>query len=290
MKLYIVDAFTDKLFGGNQAGVILLREKQPFPDDSIMQSIAAELKHSETAFVRRVSQDAFQIRYFTPLGEVDLCGHATISAFTVLRDETGIGAGRFVAQTAAGSLCVDVEPDTVWLEMPQGKSIRSLTQEESNELYRAFRLKSQDLPDNILPSIVCVGLADIMMPVESKEALDGAIQDRDKIIRLSKQLGVTGVHMFFCPHHSKITAYCRNFAPLFGIDEECATGTSNASLTFYLDRLGLIPKERVNQFLQGESMGKPSEIRSAIDASGAIRIGGNAFISVKGSLNLSVDQ
>lgn len=76
MRYYIVDAFTDKPFGGNPAGVVLL-DGDVFPNERLMLQIAAELRYSETAFVRQDSEKEFTIRYFTPMAEVELCGHAT---------------------------------------------------------------------------------------------------------------------------------------------------------------------------------------------------------------------
>ena len=260
MQLFIVDAFTDHIFGGNQAGVVLLRDTESFPDDIVMQKIAAELKHSETAFVKDIDENTYQLRYFTPEGEVDLCGHATISAYTVLREEGRISPGCFVAQTLSGNLSVLVESDCIWLTMPQGELVRYLIEQESNALYRAYRLDPPDQPDNMHPSIVRVGLADILLPVRSKARLDGAVQNRDEVIRLSRELQVVGVHMFCYQSDAQTTAYCRNFAPLFGIDEESATGTSNASLTYYLNQHRMLPKGSSNVFVQGEAMGRPSVI------------------------------
>ena len=286
MQLFIVDAFTEKLFGGNQAGVALLRESQPFPEDRLMQKIAAELKHSETAFVRREAANAFRLRYFTPEGEVALCGHATVSAFTVLRNTGEIACGEYLAKTQSGYLCVMVEPDKIWLEMPRGELLKELSEEESALVYRAYGLTQADQPDGMRPAIVKVGLPDILLPVNSKQALDHANQDREEVVRLSQDSGLVGVHMFFCPNDGVPTAYCRNFAPLFGIDEESATGTSNASLTYFLNTQGRIVPNAVNTFVQGEAMGKPSQILSKIDSLGRIWIGGNAVISVQGELKL----
>ena len=95
MRLFIVDAFAKRRFAGNQAGVALLPAGEDFPEPGFMQALAAELRHSETAFVKRLGPDRFRLRYFTPEGEVDLCGHATIGTFSVL------GAiGKLVAQSA----------------------------------------------------------------------------------------------------------------------------------------------------------------------------------------------
>jgi len=286
LQLFIVDAFTDHIFGGNQAGVVLLREEQPFPDDRLMQTIAAELKHSETAFVKQLDQHSYELRYFTPEGEVELCGHATISAFTVLREQRQIACGDFVAQTQSGKLSVSVEPDKIWLEMPQGELIQTLSAEETSRAYAAYRLSASDRVVGMQPAIVKVGLADILLPVNSKTALDHAIQNRDEVTAFTRELGSVGVHMFFCPKDGEPTAHCRNFAPLFGIDEESATGTSNASLTHYLNMHKHIKPNEINTFLQGEAMGKPSTIFSKIDEHGTIWIGGNAVISVRGELNI----
>ena len=76
--------------------------------------------------------------------------------------------------------------------------------------------------------------------------------------------------------------HCRNFAPLYGIDEESATGTSNGALTYYLYRRGLVSPGKTNLFVQGEAMGKPSKIYSRLtenaDGSVSIRIGGSAVV------------
>jgi len=286
MELFIVDAFTDHIFGGNQAGVVLLREEKPFPDDRLMQEIAAELKHSETAFVKQIKNSVFQLRYFTPEVEVELCGHATISAFTVLREQGRISCGDFIAKTKSGDLRVSVEADKIWLEMPQGELIRALSSEEACYVYEAYGLRESDRVNNMPPTIVKAGLADILLPVNSKAALDHAMQNRDAVIRFTRELGSVGVHMFFCPEDGEPTAYCRNFAPLFGIDEESATGTSNASLTYFLGIHGRMQANEVNTFIQGEAMGKPSTILSKGDKHGRIWIGGNAVISVQGVLNV----
>ncbi|MBR1949574.1 MAG: PhzF family phenazine biosynthesis protein, partial [Bacteroidales bacterium] len=77
MKLYITEAFSSTPFGGNQAGVVLLGENEPFPSEETMIRSAAELRYSETALVKQKSCRDFETRYFTPYSEVELCGHAT---------------------------------------------------------------------------------------------------------------------------------------------------------------------------------------------------------------------
>ena len=105
MRYYIVDTFTDKPFGGNPAGVVLL-DSDAFPEDRLMQQIASELRYSETAFVKRHSAQEFTIRYFTPKAEVELCGHATIASFFLLHQK-GLASGKCLCHTLAGDLCID---------------------------------------------------------------------------------------------------------------------------------------------------------------------------------------
>ena len=76
MKYYVVDSFTDKMFAGNPAGVCLIEQEI---DEWLMQNIAAENNLAETAFVKR-NGDNFDLRWFTPEIEVDLCGHATLAS------------------------------------------------------------------------------------------------------------------------------------------------------------------------------------------------------------------
>ena len=96
MKYYIVDAFTDRPFGGNPAGVVLLGE-EAFPDEELMIKIAAELRFSETAFVRGIAPAEYHLRYFTPKAEVELCGHATVASFALLH-KLGGAEGRCMCQ------------------------------------------------------------------------------------------------------------------------------------------------------------------------------------------------
>ena len=150
MKAYVMDAFSEKLFGGNQAGVAL--PECPL-SDAMMQQIAAEFKHSETAFVTVNDDGSVTLRYFTPAGEVDLCGHATIASFALLRQEGLIADGSHIAHTKASDLNIGVSGGTVWMDMAPPKLIRKLTAEEWPELYDAYGLTVDHRPDGLEPWI-----------------------------------------------------------------------------------------------------------------------------------------
>lgn len=282
MKVYVMDAFTDRIFGGNQAGVVLA-DKALEPE--VMQQVAAELKHSETVFVEQ-GVDGLHLRYFTPAGEVDLCGHATVATFALLRRLGRIGDGTHTAHTRAGKLDIGVSGETVWMDMAPPKTLGVLPRESWVELYGAYGLTLADRPEGLEPEIVSTGLADIMMPVTDHDTLMRAKQNEETVTALSKHFDVTGVHMFCL---GEDTVYCSNFAPLYDIPEECATGTSNGALTYYLYERGLVEPGKENLFLQGEHMGRPSRIYSRLtaeDGAVRVRIGGQAVLSLSGEMDL----
>lgn len=282
MKVYVMDAFTDRIFGGNQAGVVLA-DKALEPE--VMQQVAAELKHSETVFVEQ-REDGLHLRYFTPAGEVDLCGHATVATFALLRRLGRIGDGTHTAHTRAGKLDIGVSGETVWMDMAPPKTLGVLPRESWAELYGAYGLTLADRPEGLEPEIVSTGLADIMMPVTDHDTLMRAKQNEETVTALSKHFDVTGVHMFCL---GEDTVYCSNFAPLYDIPEECATGTSNGALTYYLYERGLVEPGKENRFLQGEHMGRPSRIYSRLTAEDGVvrvRIGGQAVLSLSGEMDL----
>jgi len=114
IPFYQVDAFTDRVFGGNPAAVCLLDE---WPEDDVMQQIAAENNLSETAFLVGSGAE-YDLRWFTPALEIDLCGHATLaSAFVIFKFlEPNLSAVRF--QTASGELRVGREADLLVMDFP----------------------------------------------------------------------------------------------------------------------------------------------------------------------------
>lgn len=282
MKVYVMDSFSDRIFGGNQAGVVLADKAL---EPAVMQQVAAELKHSETAFVWQ-TEEGNRLRYFTPAGEVDLCGHATVAVFALLRRLGRIEDGTHKALTRAGALEIEVSGETVWMDMAPPKTLGILPEESWEELYGAYGLTLEDRPADLPPEIVSTGLADIMMPVRDHETLLRAVQDERTVTELSRRFDVTGVHMFCLGEEA---VYCSNFAPLYDIPEECATGTSNGALTYYLYERSLVEPEWENLFLQGEHMERPSRILSRLtvqDGVVRVRIGGQAVMSLAGEMDL----
>ena len=274
MQYYIVDAFTDRLFGGNPAGVVLLDGN--FPNDSLMQQVAAELRYSETAFVRRDGADEFTVRYFTPRSEVDLCGHATIATFGLLWQLGKVGDNVCMNHTLAGDLEV-MAGERVMMQMATPRMVG-----EVKDVERLCRIMQCAVP--LLPvEIISTGLPDIMLPVQSEEELEALAPDMAALAALSRELEVVGVHAFVQTGDG-YTAHVRNFGPLYGVDEESATGTANAALTHYLQRRDFIQTGSECSFMQGEKMGRPSVVETLLRPDGTIYVGGKCRIVARGEL------
>ena len=101
----------------------------------------------------------------------------------------------------------------------------------------------------------------------------------------SAELDVVGVHAFALSNDG-FTAHVRNFAPLYDIPEESATGTANAALTYYLFKQGIIAQGASCSFMQGEAMKRPSVVETEIKGGNKVYVGGNSYILTKGEMNL----
>ena len=276
MNYHIVDAFTDQPFSGNPAGVVLL-ESEHFPDEKLMLQIAAELRYSETAFVRKDAYKEFTVRYFTPKAEVELCGHATIASFYLLHHE-GLASGTCLCHTLAGNLTVEAG-EKVMMQMATPRIVATI--KTTGEIYKALNVNGYH--PNLPVQIAYSGLPDFMIPLPDVQTLQTLNPDMEAITAITKKYEAVSFHVFAFANDG-YTAHVRDFAPLYGVPEESATGTANAALTFYLQHNGRLGAEAECAFLQGEAMGRPSVVATQIRKDGAIYVGGTAAIVAKGEL------
>lgn len=297
MKFYIVDAFTETTFGGNPAGVVILPEGADFPSDEVMVKTAAELRYSETAFIKKLGEKEFQIRYFTPAAEVDLCGHATIGSFKALLYGGYIEDNAvYMNHTLSGDLNIVVKDGFILMDMATPVKISEIACEEGlEELYTIMGLSYADQKAkgvNLIPQMISTGLPDIMMPVASRADLAAIAPDFPALSKLSERYEVVGVHAFALDCEGdevKTTCHVRNFAPLYDIDEEAATGTSNGALTYYGYLNGFVAAGDDCRFVQGEAMDRPSVILSHIEADAEtckIQVGGTGVILAEGEIHI----
>ncbi|WP_042144310.1 PhzF family phenazine biosynthesis protein [Paucisalibacillus sp. EB02] len=284
MLYYVIDAFTETKFGGNPAGVVIHENL----NEGFMQKFAAEVRFSETAFIKKINDKNFEIKFFTPTSQVELCGHATIASFKALLDSHAIEDNNtYFMKTLAGTLSVEVYQSFIMMEQAEPKLGRVF--DDYDVLSDIFKINMSQIGDinfNLVPQAVSTGLWDIMLPIKTKDALYALNPDLKALAEYTKSNKVGGVHAFTLDTKEGI-AESRNFCPLYGIDEEAATGTSNGALTYYLFTDHVLNKfNQEYTFLQGYSMGRPSNIITKLinKNNPKVMVGGKAIILTKGKL------
>jgi len=276
MKLYRLIAFSEEEKGGNPAGVVIGADNLTYNE---MLSMAAEIGYSETAFVMNSNNADFKVRFFTPVDEVDLCGHATVATFNLLRHIGEIELGIYSQETKAGILRIVVHENYIMME--QRKPVFSEVIDIS-ELEECFDMLKDNLVDQLPIQIVSTGLRDIILPVKNLEALFRLRPNIEKIITLSEKYDVVGIHAYTLETLKDANMHTRNFAPRYGIVEESATGTSNGALSCYVRKHMKDITERKFVIEQGYCMDRPSRIITELLYSDeeieAVYVGGTAYI------------
>ncbi len=212
LKLYQVDAFTDKVFGGNPAGVILT--DKPL-NEKLMQNIAAENNLAETAFMVR-TEDIFEIRWFTPVAEVDLCGHATLASAHVLYEYYNYSSDEIIfISPRSGKLTVTKENDLLTMDFPTDTINQTVAPKVLKEALKISPVESYK------------GKTDYMLVYESQDI----IESFDPDFVLLARVGGRGV-IVTAPGND-VDFVSRFFAPHVGINEDPVTGSAHTSLTQY---------------------------------------------------------
>ncbi len=280
MKQYIISSFISKYGGGNKAAVVL-DDRGLEPEQ--MLGIAKMNNLSETAFINLEKSDKvnYEIRYFTPSEEVDICGHAALASFYIL-DKTGkISFDEVFHKTKAGRLRVIKKENMYFVQMkaPEIGDYFSI-----DEVIDFTTLRAEDIllnkKGNV--SIVSTGLKDAIIEVSSLKALKEMRINKERMIYHCNKKNIIGAHIVSRETIEKDSDFiARNFAPAVGIDEESATGTSNASLIYYMIHEGLAEeKERAYKIEQGYFMESPSNIHvyTLFKDSIEIYVGGKAQV------------
>jgi PhzF family phenazine biosynthesis protein len=222
LPLLVVDAFTSEPFRGNPAAVVVLGAAEA-PPDGWMQSVAAEMRHSETAFVRPDGRGRYSLRWFTPAVEVDLCGHATLASAHVLW-ETGTLAGdsNAVFETRSGMLEARRRGDEIELDFPATGCEPS---EPPAGLFPALGLAPAPAFRNDFYTLVEADAGTLRALTPDFVALAG-VGTRAVIVTARDDCGA----------HDVVS---RVFGPRVGIDEDPVTGSAHCMLApFWAPRLG----------------------------------------------------
>lgn len=248
IKVYVASAFCKDETGGNKAGVVLY-ENGLTNDEK--KKIAKIVGYAETAFVTETPEADFKIEYFTPAEEVPLCGHATIATFGVLKYLNNLDKDSYTIETKSGILNINLKENQIFME----QNIPVFYEELSyKEIKNSFDIDC--INKNIPIQIVSTGLKDILIPIKNEEVLWQLKPNFEYITEISKKYNVVGMHLYT---FSNDKVMCRNFAPLYDVNEGSATGTSNCALAGLLFKKLNIKKD-IYSFEQGYSLKAPSQI------------------------------
>ena len=255
IRYFQIDAFTDRVFSGNPAGVCFL---DSWADDRILQSIASENDLSETAFLVQRA-DHYELRWFTPSQEVDLCGHATLaSAFAIFENITP-KAERVEFQTKSGRLSAKRHGDLIMMDFPAHPPLPC------------------KMPDNIgeimgIPPLLTLRSRDLLAVYEEEEQIRRLKPDMAGVAALDHFAVIVTAPGENCDFVSRF------FAPGAGVPEDPVTGSSHCTLVPYWSRR--LGKKELHAFQLSERGGE----LFCIDRGDRISIGGRALTYLSGTI------
>jgi len=256
IPFYQIDAFTSRVFAGNPAGVCFL---EAWPEEGLLQSIAAENNLAETAFLVGRADGSYDLRWFTPKMEVDLCGHATLASAFAIFEFVAPSTSATVFHTKSGMLSVERQGDLLVMDFP------------------ARPPKAVEPPSNLaemlgLEPLEVLASRDLFVVLEKEDEVRGAAPDLASIATLD-YLG-----LIVTAEGKSSDFVSRFFAPRAGIPEDPVTGSAHCTLVpYWSKRLG---KKRLHA-LQVSSRG--GEL-FCVDEGARVFIGGKAATYLRGKI------
>ena len=255
---YIVDAFTDRLFSGNQAGVCLLPNTI---DDDLMQKIAIENRFSETAFAMRIG-DRYSLRWFTPGGEIDLCGHATLGTAFVLMNEVIPEASQITFNTKSGDLTVSRRSDAYTMDFPEASFKRI---EVTPTMTEAI---------GVTPVEAYLG-RDLLMVLASEEEVRMLAPDMDRLRQLP------GLLQAVTARGSEYDCVSRMFAPKLEVPEDPVTGSTHCMIAPYWAK-----RLEKNTIRACQASRRGGEMVCHLPGNGRVELTGKCALYMKGTISL----
>jgi PhzF family phenazine biosynthesis protein len=257
IRFYQIDAFTDRVFAGNPAGVCFLDE---WLDDRILQSIAAENNLSETAFL--VTADTrYDLRWFTPKVEVGLCGHATLASAFAVFEYVKPEAGRVDFQTKSGPLSVERREDLLIMDFPSRPPEPCPPPDRLGEILG-------------IPPVQTFRARDLLVVYEEEEQIRGLNPDFEKVAALD-------CFAVIVTAPGKTSDFVsRFFAPKVGVPEDPVTGSAHCTLIPYWS--GRLGKKELHALQLSERGGE----LFCLDQGNRVSIGGKAAVYLSGTIRI----
>jgi PhzF family phenazine biosynthesis protein len=214
MKIWIVDAFTNKPYSGNPAAVIIVEE---FPSSEQCQQIAAEVNLSETAFIKLLSGNKFHLRWFTPAVEVKLCGHATLASAHILFQERIVKETSIQFESLSGILNVYKNNDGLTLDFPLQQTGPTLDVIPFEAILGVKVIAVEKAIDDLIVELADEGVLR-QLKIDPQKIITEI--DYRALIITTKSIG-------------KYDFVSRFFAPKVGINEDPVTGSAHCKLAYY---------------------------------------------------------
>ena len=257
MKQYIVDAFAEELFTGNPAAVLPCMK---MPDADLMLKIAIENNYSETAFVMKRSPGEYDLKWFTPGGEIDLCGHATLGTSFVVSTFVDPGVEKMHFHTLSGELIVRKTDAGFTMDFPVGIS-------KPIPLTQAL----MDAAGGIAREAFYDG-GDMVLIVSDEEALQAFVPDEEKILKAE------GVGFILTASSKKYDFVSRCFYPKLKILEDPVTGRAHTYMTpIWHRKLG-------KSVMRAKQISSRGGILTVEDKGDRILISGNVQLFMEGNI------
>jgi PhzF family phenazine biosynthesis protein len=256
IEVQIVNAFIDGATGGNPAGVVVdanaLTTAQKL-------KVARQVGLSETAFVSASNTATVKLEFFTPTRQIAHCGHATIAAFSLLRQLGVVGEGHLSKETIDGNRDIRVEGELAFMEQRAPKySPVPVASELCGRIVASLGLAKTRLLSGTGPFVVNTGNSFLLVPLLDEQSVADLRPHFRLVESISDELDLIGYYVFSMT--TKVRgrhAGARMFAPRFGISEEAGTGMAAGPLACFLhDRLGVAEREILIE--QGWLMNPPS--------------------------------
>lgn len=272
MRIRIVDAFTDRPFSGNPAGVLLL-DADSFPEDGWLQQVAAEVNLSETAFAHPTPGDPdadWALRWFTPRAEVNMCGHATLATAHILHN-SGAAHGPVRFDTRSGVLTTTAGADgTIIMDFPVAPLTPADVTDEISAAIGAEALSVHDTGEDV---------GDLLVEVVDEKTVRALTPDIAAVAALPARRGLIVTAAAESPASSGYDFVSRGFFPGVGIDEDPVTGSAHTALApFWSRRLGR------DELTGLQASARTGLVRTVLDGD-RVRLSGRAVTVIDGELH-----